>query len=43
MTKSELNSSLNESEYAKNFKELVTNIETNINKRRRLKIVPYSK
>ena len=43
VNKSELNSSLNESEYAKNFKELVNNIESNISKRRRLKIVPYSK
>ena len=38
-----LNSSMNESEYSKNFRDLVEGIEVNIHKRRRLKIVPYSK
>lgn len=41
--KQSLNSSINESEYLKNFKDFVTSIEKYIDERRKLKIVPYSK
>jgi hypothetical protein len=39
----EENSSMDYSEYQKNFTELVNSIEQYINERRRLKIVPNSK
>ena len=42
-SQADLNSSMNESEYVKNFKDLVDTIDNNIQLRRQLKIKPRSK